>query len=143
MKPIALAALVFAGMSTVAQAAPISLVAAENFYGDVAKQIGGSNVAVTSILSNPDDDPHLFEASPTTAKALADAKLVILNGADYDPWMDKLLAANPVADRKVDRRRRSRASQIGRQPPSLVRSRDHAHGCEGAGRAVGGDRSGA
>jgi zinc/manganese transport system substrate-binding protein len=101
LKSLALAALAFAGLSSVAQAAPVALVAAENFYGDVAKQIGGSNVAVTSILSNPDEDPHLFEASPATARALAVAKLVILNGADYDPWMGKLLAANPVTDRTV------------------------------------------
>lgn len=105
MRSIAYAALAFASLTYVgisaAKAAPVALVAAENFYGDVAKQIGGSNVAVTSILSNPDEDPHLFEASPATARALANAKLVILNGADYDPWMDKLLAANPVADRKA------------------------------------------
>lgn len=74
-----------------ALADPVKIVAAENFYGDLAAQIGGADVVVTSILSSPDQDPHLFEASPETAKALRDAKIVIVNGAGYDPWMDKLL----------------------------------------------------
>src|SRR3984957_14395030 len=79
---------------------PVKVVAAENFYGDMASQIGGANVAVTSILASPDDDPHLFEASPATAKALSDAKIVIANGVDYDPWMEKLLGASKAAGRK-------------------------------------------
>ncbi|RQP27099.1 metal ABC transporter solute-binding protein, Zn/Mn family [Burkholderia ubonensis] len=82
-----------------AQAAAVNVVAAENFYGDVASQIGGRHVAVTSILSNPDQDPHLFEASPKTARALQQAQLVIYNGADYDPWMGKLLGASKQAKR--------------------------------------------
>lgn len=92
-----LAALAFgsaAGSAAFAQSAPIEIVAAENFYGDVAKQLGGSHVSVTSILSNPDQDPHLFEASPKAARALHRAALVVYNGADYDPWMEKLLAAS-------------------------------------------------
>ena len=51
-------------------------------------------MTVKSILSNPDQDPHLFEASPSVARALADARIVIINGADYDPWVAKMLAAN-------------------------------------------------
>ena len=50
---------------------PIRLVAAENFYGDVAKQIGGAQVAVVSIMSNPDQDPHLFESSPAIARQMS------------------------------------------------------------------------
>ncbi|WP_186250838.1 metal ABC transporter solute-binding protein [Burkholderia gladioli] len=84
-----------------AQTAKLQVVAAENFYGDVIKQIGGANVSVTSILSNPDQDPHLFEASPKTARALQHANLVVYNGADYDPWMGKLLAASKNATRKT------------------------------------------
>jgi zinc/manganese transport system substrate-binding protein len=72
---------------------PVPVVAAENFYGDVVQQLGGKHVAVTSVLSNPDQDPHLFEASPSTARALSHARLVVYNGADYDPWMAKLLSA--------------------------------------------------
>ncbi|KML60062.1 cation ABC transporter substrate-binding protein [Burkholderia cepacia] len=82
-----------------AQAATVNVVAAENFYGDVVSQIGGRHVAVTSILSNPDQDPHLFEASPKTARALQHAQVVIYNGADYDPWMGKLLGASKQAKR--------------------------------------------
>ncbi|WP_175853175.1 metal ABC transporter solute-binding protein [Burkholderia anthina] len=92
------AALSFAAPG-LAQAATVNVVAAENFYGDVASQIGGHHVAVTSILSNPDQDPHLFEASPKTARALQHAQVVIYNGADYDPWMGKLLSASKQAKR--------------------------------------------
>jgi zinc/manganese transport system substrate-binding protein len=95
-----LAAVAVCAMSAPAFADPVKVVAAENFYGDLASQIGGANVAVTSILSNPDDDPHLFEASPDTAKALTDAKVVIVNGVDYDPWMEKLLSAHKAPGRK-------------------------------------------
>ena len=81
------------------QAEPIAVVAAENFYGDVAAQVGGPAVTVTSILSNPDQDPHLFEASASTARAIAAAQIVIYNGADYDPWMTKLLSASRASGR--------------------------------------------
>ncbi|MEI9915610.1 MAG: zinc ABC transporter substrate-binding protein [Methylovirgula sp.] len=66
----------------------------------MAKQIGGDDVSVTSILSNPDEDPHLFEASPSVARAISGAKIVIASGADYDPWVQKLLSASNSADRK-------------------------------------------
>ena len=94
------AAIAVCGLAAPAFADPVKVVAAENFYGDIASQIGGANVAVTSILSNPDDDPHLFEASPDTAKALTDARIVIVNGVDYDPWMEKLLSAHNAPGRK-------------------------------------------
>jgi zinc/manganese transport system substrate-binding protein len=94
------AALIAAALGAPAFADPVKVVAAENFYGDVATQIGGADVAVTSILTNPDQDPHLFEASTETAKALTEAKIVILNGADYDPWMETLLKASQAPGRK-------------------------------------------
>jgi zinc/manganese transport system substrate-binding protein len=87
--------------TTRADAEPVRLVAAENFYGAIAAQVGGARVAVTSILNNPGQDPHLFEASPTMARQIADARIVILNGAGYDPWMDKLLRASPRPERIV------------------------------------------
>ena len=96
---IALLGLAFVSPAT--QAQTIAIVAAENFYGDVAQQIGGPNVTVTSILTNPDQDPHLFEASASTARHLAAARIVVLNGADYDPWMAKLLAASKAPQRHV------------------------------------------
>ncbi|MGO9135657.1 MAG: metal ABC transporter solute-binding protein, Zn/Mn family [Methylovirgula sp.] len=83
-----------------AEAEPITIVAAENFYGDVAQQIGGANVKVISILSNPDQDPHLFEASASTARAISSARIVVSSGIDYDPWMEKLLVAAKSTDRK-------------------------------------------
>ena len=95
-----LAAFALALMGAPALADPVKVVAAENFYGDLAGQIGGANVAVTSILTNPDQDPHLFEASAETARDLASAKIVIVNGVDYDPWMEKLLKANASPGRK-------------------------------------------
>ena len=84
-----------------AQTATISIVAAENFYGDVAQQLAGPGVKITSILSNPDEDPHLFEASPSVARALAAATIVVYNGVDYDPWMAKLLGASASATRRT------------------------------------------
>jgi zinc/manganese transport system substrate-binding protein len=101
MRSAIVAALVGVVIAGSAQAAPLEIVAAENFYGDIAQQLGGDHVAVTSILSNPDQDPHEFEASASTARALADAKFVVYNGIDYDPWVEKLLAASPARDRKV------------------------------------------
>ncbi len=79
----------------------IALVAAENFYGSVAQQIGGDRVAVASILSNPDQDPHLFETSPSVVRQIAAAQIVTYNGADYDPWMEKLLKVTPRPGRVV------------------------------------------
>lgn len=71
----------------------LKIVAAENFYGEVAKEIGGSNIEVKSILSNPNQDPHLFSIDPSTARLISDADIVIYNGIGYDPWMEKLLAS--------------------------------------------------
>lgn len=95
-----------------ASASPLAIVAAENFYGDIAEQIGGSAVTVTSILANPDQDPHLFELSPSAARAISAARIVIANGAGYDPWMDKQLGAT----RGTDRRAIVVAALVGKKP---------------------------
>jgi zinc/manganese transport system substrate-binding protein len=87
--------------ATSAADAPLAVVAAENFYGDVARQIGGDRVAVVSLMNNPDQDPHLFETTPGTVRQIADAQIVIANGADYDPWMDKLIGVAPRPGRVV------------------------------------------
>lgn len=79
----------------------IAVVAAENFYGDVARQIGGDQVSVVSIMRNPDQDPHLFETAPSIARDIATAELVIYNGAGYDPWMERLLEVTPKPGRIV------------------------------------------
>lgn len=89
------------GLVQAAEPGVIRVVAAENFYGDVVSQIGGSRVSVTSILTNPEQDPHLFEASVSTAKAISSAQLVIYNGLGYDAWMQRLLAASANPARKV------------------------------------------
>jgi zinc/manganese transport system substrate-binding protein len=79
----------------------ITVVAAENFYGDVAAQIGGDHVSAISILNSPDQDPHLFETSPSVVREIAAAQMVIYNGVDYDAWMEKILRVTPNAERIV------------------------------------------
>ena len=79
----------------------ISIVTAENFYADVTRQVAGPHAAVSSIMNNPDQDPHLFEASPAVSRLLSGADIVVYNGADYDPWMPKLLAAARSPKRHV------------------------------------------
>ncbi len=79
--------------------AQVRIVAAENFYGEVARQLAGPGAQVSSVLSNPDDDPHLFEASASVARDLAGAGITVANGAGYDPWMNKLLAAHAAPGR--------------------------------------------
>jgi zinc/manganese transport system substrate-binding protein len=98
---ITAALLLFAPTRSQAAGQPIAIVAAENFYGDIAKQVGGPDVTVDSILSNPDQDPHLFEISPSVGRNVSAARIVISNGIDYDPWMEKLLVAARSADRKT------------------------------------------
>ncbi len=79
----------------------ISVVAAENFYGDIIQQLGGSHVKVTSILSDPNVDPHEYESNVQDGIAIQKAQLVIENGIGYDTWMDKLLSASPNPGRIV------------------------------------------
>ena len=79
----------------------ISVVAAENFYGDVVKQLGGSHVSVKSILSDPNVDPHEYESNVQNAEEVSKAQLVIENGLGYDNWMDQLLSASPNPNRIV------------------------------------------
>lgn len=73
----------------------VSVVAAENFYGDIVQQLGAGHVSVRSILSDPNVDPHEYESNLQDSIAVSQANLVIENGADYDTWMGKLLAASP------------------------------------------------
>jgi zinc/manganese transport system substrate-binding protein len=79
----------------------VQVVAAENVYGDIAAQIGGPHVSVTSILTNPDADPHLFEPGTANGLAVADAEVVLQNGLGYDAFMSKLEDAAPKGDRIV------------------------------------------
>jgi zinc/manganese transport system substrate-binding protein len=92
---VALSLSILAALATVAAAAEgkISVVAAENFYGNVAEQIGGDRVSVVSILNSPDQDPHLFEVSAAVIRQFVAARVVIYNGAGYDPWVEQVLNA--------------------------------------------------
>ena len=98
---IALTMAIAAAPATAALAADgkIAVVAAENFYGNVAEQIGGDRVSVVSILNSPDQDPHLFEISPAVVRQVAGARVVIYNGAGYDPWIEHVLGAAARPDR--------------------------------------------
>ena len=89
------------GMAPVAAAATIHAVGIENQYANVIGQIGGEYVTVTAIESNPNTDPHTFEASPAVAREIAAAQIVVRNGVGYDGWAEKLLAADHSAQRKV------------------------------------------
>ena len=79
----------------------LHVVAAENFWGSIASQLGGDHVQVTSVISSPDADPHDYEPTPADARLFADSRYVILNGAGYDSWGQKLLDANPVNSRTI------------------------------------------
>ena len=89
------------GPATSASSVPgvVKVVAAENFYGDIVRQLGGSHVSVTSIISDPNVDPHEYESNPRTAIEVSDAQLVIENGLGYDSWMDRILSGSPNAGR--------------------------------------------
>lgn len=83
------------------RADPVKVVAAENFWGNVASQLGGDRVQVTSVITSPATDPHDYEPTVVDARTVAGAQLVIENGSGYDPWVAKLVAANPVHGRLV------------------------------------------
>jgi zinc/manganese transport system substrate-binding protein len=82
-----------------AQGPILQVVAGENFWGSLVSQIGGNKVHVNSIVSDPNADPHEYESNNTDARNFANANYVILNGAGYDSWGDKLLAASPSKTR--------------------------------------------
>jgi zinc/manganese transport system substrate-binding protein len=106
---LALLACTWACASGAGQATPaypsdanaITVVAGENFYGDLLHQLGGSRLRVYAFLSDPNADPHEYESSSGNARAVADARLVIENGLGYDAFMDKLLKASPNSARQV------------------------------------------
>ncbi len=107
---LAATALLFflAGCGSTPQATPsatstdatVSVVAAEDFWGSIAAQIGGTHAHVVDIIDNPDTDPHDYQPVTQDARLVADAQYVISNGAGYDPWMEQLLSANPNSNRK-------------------------------------------
>jgi zinc/manganese transport system substrate-binding protein len=90
------------GRSTAAaKTSGLRVVAAENFWGSIASQLGGNRVQVTSVITSPATDPHDYEPTAADARTIAGARMVIANGIGYDPWTSKLIAANPVPGRIV------------------------------------------
>src|ERR1700724_447872 len=73
----------------------LQVAAAENFWGSIASQLGGSRVAVSSIIVNPSTDPHSYEPTASDGVALARSQIAIVNGLGYDKWASRLIAANP------------------------------------------------
>ncbi|HSS11611.1 MAG TPA: zinc ABC transporter substrate-binding protein [Acidimicrobiales bacterium] len=92
------------GTAAAALATPtktLNVVAGENFWGSIVSQLAGKAANVTSIVTDPNADPHNYESSSDDARAFATADYVVLNGAGYDAWADKLLSGNPNSKRKV------------------------------------------
>jgi len=79
----------------------VQVVAAENFWGSLAYQLGGTHAQVLSIVSDPNADPHSYESNAANARAIANADLVIVNGAGYDDWALRLLSANNNRNQRV------------------------------------------
>ena len=79
----------------------VPVVAVENFWGDITRQIGGSHAQVTSIVTNPGADPHSYEADPQAAAAISSATFIVKNGLGYDEFAEKLLNASPSRSREV------------------------------------------
>ncbi len=100
---VALAATAGAAPQTRAAASSptLTVVAAENFWGSIVKQLAGSKATVSSIITNPSTDPHSYEAKPSDERSIAGAKYVVVNGIGYDPWAQQALDANPSSGRKV------------------------------------------
>ena len=84
-----------AGSTDGSSSGRLQVVAAENFWGSIAAQLGGQKVSVQSIIVNPSTDPHSYEPTASDGVALAKSQIAIVNGIGYDAWASKLLAANP------------------------------------------------
>ncbi|MFJ1729937.1 metal ABC transporter solute-binding protein, Zn/Mn family [Streptomyces sp. NPDC088254] len=79
----------------------VPVVASTNVYGDIVKQIGGDKVGITSIISDPDQDPHSYEANTQNQLALSKAKVVIENGGGYDDFVDRMLKSSDNSSAEV------------------------------------------
>jgi zinc/manganese transport system substrate-binding protein len=87
------------GSSSAGSSGKLNVVAAEDFWGSIAEQLGGNQVEVSSIITNPAADPHDYEPTSEDARTMAGAQMAIVNGIGYDEWASKLLSANPEPDR--------------------------------------------
>ena len=99
------------GIASAQTAGEIQAIGVENEYADVIAQIGGKYVNVQSILTDPNTDPHTFEANPSIAKQIASAQLIVENGVGYDDWADK---------------HRNRRANRGAEPPLWLSHRCHS-----------------
>ncbi|HEX8081720.1 MAG TPA: zinc ABC transporter substrate-binding protein [Jatrophihabitans sp.] len=84
-----------------ASGGPIEVAASTNVWGSILSQLGGSHVRATSIISNPQTDPHAYEPTPADGRTIANSRVFVQNGADYDPWAARSLAASPDEGRAV------------------------------------------
>jgi zinc/manganese transport system substrate-binding protein len=100
---VAVGATGLAGETTASAASQptLTVVAAENFWGSIVTQLAGNKAKVASIITNPDTDPHDYEAKPSDGRTIASAKYVVENGIGYDAWFQKLIDASPSSGRKV------------------------------------------
>jgi zinc/manganese transport system substrate-binding protein len=98
---LAAAAIGFSTAGAATTGGALQVVAAENFWGSIAAQLGGDRVHVTSVITSPATDPHDYEPTAADARTMAGAHFAIVNGIGYDPWASKLIAANPVSGRAV------------------------------------------
>jgi zinc/manganese transport system substrate-binding protein len=89
------------GTASAASSTKLQIVAAENFWGSIVAQLAGNKATVTNVITNPDTDPHDYEATPSDARTIASAKFVVENGIGYDTWFQKLLDASPTSGRRV------------------------------------------
>jgi zinc/manganese transport system substrate-binding protein len=89
------------GSSATSSSGKLNVIAAEDFWGSIAEQLGGDRVEVTNIVTNPAADPHDYEPTAEDARTMAGAQMAIVNGIGYDPWASKLIAANPSSGRTV------------------------------------------
>jgi zinc/manganese transport system substrate-binding protein len=87
--------------SSIGSTTKIQVVAAENFWGSLLSQLGGTRVNVTSIVSDPNTDPHEYESNPANAIAITDARFVIVNGAGYDTWALDIISAESSPNQVV------------------------------------------
>ena len=98
---LALSACSSSGSSTATTSGVIHAIGAENEYANVLGQIGGKYVSVSSILNNPNTDPHTYEASTSVAQEVSGAQLIVQNGVGYDTFMNQIESASPNSGRKV------------------------------------------
>src|SRR5688572_434181 len=88
--------------SSSSSSSKIAVVASTNVWGDIVKKIGGDKVDVTSIISNPNQDPHSYEADTQNQLTLSKAKVVVENGGGYDDFVDRMLKSSHASPQLIN-----------------------------------------